>query len=404
MCATDTNANHKKWHKLLIYFIVITGGILSGVSEINQLHLLGTAISDITVKLFKVLSLPLISLSLIVTITSYYADLSMKQLGKKVLTYTLGTTIAAAAITLALYVVIGPLAPELATNIGQSDYAGKGYLEHISKIIPSNIIEPFINHNVFGVLLVSIMLGIAIRQISDKTQKDTIVNFFRALHSIFIVLTKYLIKFVPIALFGFVMIMVKDLKQGLDFTGIGGYLAVVLLANFVQGFIILPAWLKWKGIKVLPMLKGSMPALSLAFFSKSSAATLPVTIESAKNNLGVRKETADFVLPLCTTINMNGCAAFILATVLFVMQSQGIVLTPFIMISWVLIATIAAIGNAGVPMGCFFLSASLLSSMGLDLMLLGIILPFYGIIDMVETSLNVWSDLCVTKVTDNESR
>ena len=68
------------------------------------------------------------------------------------------------------------------------------------------------------------------------------------------------------------------------------------------------------------------------------------------------------------------------------------------MIIWIVIVTIAAIGNAGVPMGCFFLSASLLSSQGIPITLMGIILPFYAIIDMVETTLNVWSDVCVTKI------
>ena len=68
------------------------------------------------------------------------------------------------------------------------------------------------------------------------------------------------------------------------------------------------------------------------------------------------------------------------------------------MLLWVVIATVAAIGNAGVPMGCFFLSASLLSSMNVPITLMGVILPFYGLIDMLETSLNVWSDTCVTAV------
>ena len=74
------------------------------------------------------------------------------------------------------------------------------------------------------------------------------------------------------------------------------------------------------------------------------------------------------------------------------------------MFAWIFIATIAAIGNAGVPMGCFFLSASLLSSMDIPIILLGLILPFYSIIDMIETALNVWSDACVAKVIDEQTK
>ena len=93
---------------------------------------------------------------------------------------------------------------------------------------------------------------------------------------------------------------------------------------------------------------------------------------------------------------MNGCGAFIFTTVLYVMQNHGVAVTPTVMLLWILIATLAAIGNAGVPMGCFFLSASLLSSMNIPLALMGMILPIYSVIDMLETALNVWSDACVT--------
>ena len=145
-----------------------------------------------------------------------------------------------------------------------------------------------------------------------------------------------------------------------------------------------------------------MPALSVAFFSKSSAGTLPVTMEAAEKNVGILPRISRFVLPLCTTINMNGCAAFIFTTVIYLMQNHGIELSIWTMLTWIVIATIAAVGNAGVPMGCFFLSASLLASMDIPITLLGIILPFYTIIDMVETALNVWSDTCVTTIVNKK--
>jgi Na+/H+-dicarboxylate symporter len=85
------------------------------------------------------------------------------------------------------------------------------------------------------------------------------------------------------------------------------------------------------------------------------------------------------------------------------MQNHGIPITYSMMALWIFVSTIAAVGNAGVPMGCFFLSASLLASMDVPITLLGIILPFYSIIDMIETSLNVWSDSCVAKVIHEKS-
>lgn len=94
-----------------------------------------------------------------------------------------------------------------------------------------------------------------------------------------------------------------------------------------------------------------LPAVLMALFTKSSAATLPVTMQSAEMRLGVNSKNSRFVLPLCTTINMNGCAAFITVTSLFVLQKGGMTIDFATMATWVIIAVISAIGNAGVPMG-----------------------------------------------------
>jgi Na+/H+-dicarboxylate symporter len=212
------------------------------------------------------------------------------------------------------------------------------------------------------------------------------------------VITRWVIAIIPIGLFGFISTTVVELQSGVALNGIGEYLLVIVLANLVQGFIILPLWLKSHGVRPFAAMKGMLPALSLAFFSKSSVGTLPVTMNTVEKNLNVKPEISRFVLPLCTSVNMNGCAAFIFTTVIYLMQNNGIQVSHASMLGWVFIATIAAIGNAGIPMGCFFLSASLLASMNIPITLMGIILPFYSLIDMLETALNVWSDSCVVKI------
>ncbi len=99
---------------------------------------------------------------------------------------------------------------------------------------------------------------------------------------------------------------------------------------------------------------------------------------------------------------LNGCAAFILVTSLFVMQNGGMDITPVTIALWTVIAVISAIGNAGVPMGCYFLTLSLMSGIGAPVGIMGIILPIYTVIDMVETAENVWSDSCVCAMTDKD--
>ena len=145
-----------------------------------------------------------------------------------------------------------------------------------------------------------------------------------------------------------------------------------------------------------------MPAVLMALFTKSYAATLPVTMQTAEDRLGVSNQVSRFVLPICTTINMNGCAAFILVTSLFLMQNGGMPLTWTTMILWLFISVISAVGNAGVPMGCYFLTLSLMSGINAPIGIMGIILPIYTIIDMIETAENVWSDSCVCAMVDKD--
>ncbi|APJ03384.1 dicarboxylate/amino acid:cation symporter [Silvanigrella aquatica] len=386
-----------------LYFTMIILGIACGFSNNIMLQDFAQFISDIFIKIFKCISLPIIALSLIVTLSSHKADQSSKKIWQRTIFYTITTTILAATVSCILYLIVKPSNIQILSAKGALPKTDDiSYLEHLSNIIPSSILSPFLNQQVISVLFIGIITGIAIRFIPEPESKKTILNFFQGAHSLFLVITKWIIKIIPLGLFGFISVTVTQIQSGMEFAGIGEYIAIIVLANLIQGFVILPVWLKSNGIPPFKTMKAMLPALSLAFFTKSSAGTLPVTIETAEKNANVNPKVSRLVLPLCTTINMNGCAAFIFTTVLFLMQNHGMEISIGTMILWIFISTIAAVGNAGVPMGCFFLSASLLASMNVPIALLGIIIPFYGVIDMIETSLNVWSDSCVAKVVNTK--
>lgn len=409
MCTQHSSKNTKVNYLFFIYLIMIAAGIFSGLSDIGLLKIFGTVISDIFIKIFKCISLPIIALSIIVTLSSYNnQDGSMKKLWQRTLLYTVSTTLIAASISCLLYLIIKPSNVSNVSNIIQT--SGKpiilktNYLEYLSTLLPSNILSPFIEHQIAGVLLISIVVGIAVRYIPEQKPRQSVVDFFKGIHSLFLVITRWIVAIIPLGLYGFTTTTVIQLRSGVNIVGIGEYLAITVLANLFQGFVVLPAWLKLNDIKPFAAMRKMSPALSLAFFSKSSAGTLPVTIETIEKNLKINPQNSRFILPLCTSINMNGCAIFIFTTVIYLMQNHGITITFSNMLLWIIVATIAAIGNAGVPMGCFFLSASLLSSMNVPILLLGIILPFYSILDMMETALNVWSDSCVTLVADTKMK
>lgn len=407
MCVQHLLKTKKRPNMAIIYLVIIALAIVSGLSNIAVLQSLGLLISDVFIKIFKCISLPIIALSIIVTLSQYNADAGMKRIWQRTLFYTISTTIIAATVAFVLYLVIAPAnistLKHVAAATAKTASSGN-YFDYLMNLIPSNIFSPFLEHHVMGALFVSMVIGIAIRYIPDAESRVAITHFFKGSHGIFLVVTGWIVKIIPIALYGFITTTVVQLKSGVDISGLGGYLAVVVLANVVQGLVVLPAFLHINNIKPFEALRGMLPVLSVAFFSKSSAGTLPVTMETAEKNLGMSPKVSRFVLPLCTSINMNGCAAFIFATVIYLMQNNGMEVSITTMLLWIFIATIAAIGNAGVPMGCFFLSASLLTSMNVPIALLGLILPFYSIIDMIETALNVWSDTCVAKVIDVQTK
>ena len=213
---------------------------------------------------------------------------------------------------------------------------------------------------------------------------------------------KALLYVLPIGILAFAGQLSAQIEAGVIVGALGKYTAVVIGGNLIQFFIVIPLFLLFRGLNPVDVFRKMSPAVAVALFTKSSAATLPVTLASAEDNLKAHPAVARFVLPICTTINMNGCAAFILVTSLFVMQNAGMELTMGTMVAWLFIAVLAAIGNAGVPMGCYFLTLSLMSSIGAPIGLLGIILPIYTIIDMIETAENVWSDASVCAMVDHD--
>jgi Na+/H+-dicarboxylate symporter len=222
------------------------------------------------------------------------------------------------------------------------------------------------------------------------------------LQDLLFLLIHWLIWTLPLGIVAFSAQLSAQVSAGVVADSIGKYVLVVLGGNVIQFFVVLPLFLLIKGMNPLHVLGRMMPAVLMALFTKSSAATLPVTMETAEKRLGIKKNVARFVLPICTTINMNGCAAFILVTSLFVMQQDGTELSLGTILLWLLISVVSAVGNAGVPMGCFFLTLSLMSGIGAPVAVLGIILPIYTIIDMVETAENVWSDSCVAAAVNRD--
>lgn len=393
----------------IFYLIAIVLGIVNGIWGSSATQSFADFIATMFIRLFKFVAIPIIAVSIISTLSSISKSRSSGRIFRHTIFYTLFTTILAATLAALLYEVFSPenvsasISGAAATPLSSvANAGGASYLKYIESVIPDNILAPFLSANVLSVLLISAAVGIALAQMKPSKAQETLVSLFAGLQEVLFRIVSWIIKVLPIGIFGFFSVLAADLASGVELGGLGVYFAAVLTANFVQMLVILPLVLLARGLNPLKVAKAMLPALTVAFFSKSSAGTLPVTMASAENRLGVRRPVSRFVLPICTTINMNGCAAFILLTVVYLMQNAGADITLGTLIVWILISTLAAVGNAGVPMGCFFLSASLLAGMNVPILLMGVILPFYAVVDAIETALNVWSDSCVAAMVDHD--
>lgn len=389
------------------YLIAIVLGIVNGLYGSAFWQAAGDFISTVFIRLFRFIAVPIIAVSIISTLAMISRSSESGRIFRHTIFYTLLTTILAAGLAAVLYVLFSPANVTLDANVGQAaaldSVKTQSYLQYVQSVIPDNFLAPFLSANVLSVLLISAAVGIAIAKLpKDSRQQEVLMSFFSGLQSVLFTLVGWIITVLPIGIFGFFTVLAMQLASGVALGGLGTYFVTVLAANFIQMLVVLPLLLLIRGINPLRVAKGMFPALTVAFFSKSSAGTLPVTMACAENNLGVHTSVSRFVLPICTTINMNGCAAFILITVVYLMQNAGAEVSFGMLAAWIVISTIAAVGNAGVPMGCFFLSASLLASMNVPILLMGVILPFYAVIDAIETTLNVWSDSNVATLVNHD--
>lgn len=398
---------NKQTKQLALWIGALILGAILGALGIEVLNGMTNFVATVYTRLFQLLAVPTIALAVITTLSSLGNQADTGKIFRHAIVYTLLTTIAAAAVGLVLYNIVAPGnlptdmvlsgTSELPQNLEQTSY-----YDHILGVIPNNIIKPFAEGNVLSILLLAAAAGIALAKMPQSNKKEVVVKGLLGLQDLLFMLIRGLIWALPLGIVAFAAQLSAQFSAGIVMDSLGKYVAIILGGNVIQFLIVLPLFLLARGINPVRTLSKMMPAVLMALFTKSSAATLPVTMNTAETRMGVSNKVSRFVLPICTTINMNGCAAFILVTSLFLMQNGGIQLSLSTMILWLFISVLSAVGNAGVPMGCYFLTLSLMSGMNAPIGIMGIILPIYTIIDMIETAENVWSDSCVCAMVDKD--
>lgn len=380
----------KLWVKIFIGLILgaITGLILG--EKAVYLKLLGT----IFLNLINMIIVLLILSSMTVGITSIHDPKKLGRVGGKTVGIYLTTTLIAIVTGILLANLfhigsgLGLQAKE--TNPAQS----LSLTEIVASIIPGNPIAAMVKGDILQVIVFAVFLGIAINFSGNKGKP--LLNFLESLADVMYRLTSIIMEFSPIGVFGLMAWVTATFGLTLflplfKFLGIY-YAACIFHFFFVYGSLI-------KGLARLelrPFLRGMGDAIMMAFSTCSSAATLPVAMHCAQENLGVSKNISSFVLPLGITMNMNGGAIYQIMSAVFVANAYGISLDASNYITLILTTTFSSIGTAGIPGGGFIMLSAVLSSVGLPLEGLALLAGIDRLRDMMTTVLNILGDAAVT--------
>ena len=181
--------------------------------------------------------------------------------------------------------------------------------------------------NVLSVMLVAAAAGLGLAFAPKTENREMVLKGIHGLQELLFTLIRRLIVVLPIGILAFAAQLAAQIEAGLIIGSLGVYTAVVIGGNLIQFFVVIPFFLAVRGLNPVRVFRQMAPVVSVALFTKSSAGALLVPLASAEQRLGAHPSVARFVLPICTIINMNGCAAFILVTSLYVMQNAGMELT-----------------------------------------------------------------------------
>ena len=352
--------------------------------------------STIFINLLKMLIVPLIFFSLVSGISSLNNLSSLGKITSKTVALYLATTAIAVSLSLFIGTIFKPgsgysssisVAPD---SLPQS----QGVFETIVNIFPSNILDAMANNEMLAVVFFSILFGLALSKTNHLT--DNLSNSFEKLNTVFMQLVITVISFAPIGVFCLIGKFV--IVDGLDvFQEAFKYVVLLIAVLIIHAFVTYTVILKlFTTISIKRFFIKMKDVAIFAFSTSSSAATIPVTLKTVQDELGVNKNVASFVVPVGATINMDGTAIMQGMATVFIAQMSGIDLTLIQYVQVVLLAVVASIGAAAVPSAGTITLVLILQQFGLPLEAIGIILAVDRILDMLRTSVNVTGDAAVS--------
>lgn len=392
----------------LLYLMI--AGIILGIFSgwmFGKTMLTVEWIGEMFLDALKMLVVPLIISSMIVGIAGLGDIRKVGKTGLIALGYFMTTTCIAVAIGLLMVNIIQPgVAVEMTVESVPEKVAGKeevGITDILKSFVSPNLVQSMVNMDILPLIVFSLVFGGILTTLGEPGKRA--IDFFDTINSAIMKIVHLLMYFAPVGVFALIASKLGAAGGGdlffAELAKIGKYVSTVISALLVHGLLVLPTILYVTTRRnPLTYFKNVVEALTTAFSTASSSATLPVTIECAEENNRVSRKASLFVLPLGATVNMDGTALYESVAALFIAQMLGIELGFGQQMIVFLTATLAAVGAAGIPEAGLVTMVMVLQSVGLPLEGIGMLLSVDWFLDRCRTTINVWGDSIGAGVVD----
>ena len=373
---------------------------------------------NIFIRMLQLIAVPLVLVSLIKGVTGIEDIRRFSQIGLKALLIYMSTTVCAILVGLALVLSVKPgnfVDAAVASQMKESyqhvvnekmsaaeSTSEQGPLSFLNDIVPDNLFAASSNNSkMLQVIFFAIFFGIAAISL-PKEKTKAVLKVVDSLYDIILKMVDYIIRFAPYGVFALMAALVADNSSNLSiFAALGMYTLTVIVGLLLLIFVFYPLLIHlFTRIQTKNFIRSMYPVQLLAFTTSSSAATLPLNMETTERDLGISKEITSFVLPVGTTINMDGTSCYQAIAVVFIAQVMHIHLGWSELIAIVLLTTISSIGTPAIPGGSYVILTMVLSSVGIPADGLALILGVDRPLDMLRTSVNVTGDATVASIID----
>ncbi len=410
-------------------YVRILLGMIAGIG-FGYLFLmlgLGYVITDwlkpwvtIFIRLLKLIAVPLVFVSLIKGVSGMKDIKRLSRLGFRTLSVYILTTTFAVTLGLTMVSILKPgkvfssekveaykqqFGVDVKSGILKSDnLSDSSPMDFIMNMVPENLFAASSNNsNMLQVIFVAVLVGIAIVALGDK-HTAPVLSLIDASNKIILKIVDFIMQFAPVGVLALMAGLIVDFSGDGDmFKALGMYAATVIVSLFFLILVFYPVLIRlFTKCNVRRYLKGIFPIQLVAFSTSSSAATLPFTLEQTQQKLGVSEEVASFVLPVGATINMDGTSCYQAIAILFIAQIFGIELTLVQMLTVVFLTVLASIGTPGVPGASIVMTVMVMTSVGIPVEGLALILGIDRPLDMLRTVVNVTGDTFVSVLMDQK--